>query len=319
LRRDPHILGFLRGLHQQRPALKNGTRLKHLIILRRLFDDLARSRGSLRQGLLVDDDLPPMDIYLPKPLSPEDDQLLDRQLLTQDDMPANALRLLRATGMRVGECCHLAADCLHPLGRDQWVLKVPLGKLHTERWIPVDENTRQLIARLLALRPTAHRPDYLLLPPHGYRQAYESIRKTLAQAARLAGCSSHITPHRLRHSFATEMIGAGVSLPATMLLLGHKSIRMTMRYVHVSNNDLQQQYHQARRTIASKHPIPKLPMSQAIETAGHSAILALRNSLAAVQHLLANYRLGITNQTARHRLARLANRLVKISTELTQF
>jgi hypothetical protein len=46
-----------------------------------------------------------------------------------------------------------------------------------------------------------------------------------------AGCAAHVTPHRLRHSFATEMLRLGVSLPALMQLLGHKDIRMTLRYV----------------------------------------------------------------------------------------
>ena len=56
------------------------------------------------------------------------------------------------------------------------------------------------------------------------------MRSTLANAAQRAGCSGRVVPHRLRHSFATEMLRLGVSLPALMQLLGHKDIRMTLRY-----------------------------------------------------------------------------------------
>jgi hypothetical protein len=67
-------------------------------------------------------------------------------------LPANALLLTRATGIRIGECINLALDCLRSLGPEQWALHVPLGKLHTERLVPVDDNGRQIIARIRELR-----------------------------------------------------------------------------------------------------------------------------------------------------------------------
>jgi site-specific recombinase XerD len=323
LRRDPHILGFLRTLHQQQPPLKNGSRCMYLIKLRRLLNLLAeRCSCPALQGLVVRDDLPPKDVYLPKPLSIPDDHLLDRYLHAQDDLVANALLLLRATGIRIGECRNLTADCLYPVGPGQWTLKIPLGKLHTERWLPVDDDTRAIIARLLALRPvprSAKNSSFLLLGANGCRLRYETMRKTLAYAALQAGCSTDVTPHRLRHSYATEMIRAGVSLPAVMHLLGHKSIRMTLCYVQVTPNDLHQEYHQARRNITSKYLLAKLAVAQTVQIAGNSGMLRLRNALAATQHLLVHCRLQLSDPAARNKLARLANRLVKISTELARF
>ena len=115
------------------------------------------------------------------------------------------------------------------------------------------------------------------------------------------------------------MIRAGVSLPAVMHLLGHKSIRMTLCYVQVTPNDLHQQYHQARRNIASKYPLAKLPVARTVQNTGNSDMVALRNSLAAAQHLLTHFRLQLSDPAARNKLARLANRLVKISAELANF
>src|SRR5215831_7801876 len=65
-----------------------------------------------------------------------------------------------------------------------------------------------------------------LLPRYGVRVPLVlALQSALAHAAKRAGCSTHVTPHRLRHSFATEMLRLGVSLPALMKLLGHKDIR----------------------------------------------------------------------------------------------
>jgi site-specific recombinase XerD len=323
LRRDPHILGFLRMLHQQQPPLKNGSRCMYLIKLRRLLNDLAEPcHCPTLQGLVIRDDLPAQDVYLPKPLSLQDDHLLNRYLRDQNDLIANALLLLRATGIRIGECRNLTTDCIYPVGTDQWTLKVPLGKLHTERWLPLDHDTRAIIMRLLALRPSsqpAKNASLLLLTAKGCRLRYDKMRTALAHAALQAGCGSHVTPHQLRHSYATEMIRAGVSLPVVMHLLGHKSIRMTLRYVQVTANDLHQQYHQARRNITSKYILAQLPTAQNVQTTGNTSILALRNALSAAQHLLAHFRLQLGEPAARKKLARLANRLVKISTELSRF
>src|SRR4030095_8300053 len=120
------------------------TRSIYLIHLRRLFYALADNGHSLPSGLILSRDLPPRQRYLPRPLSPQDDQLLQQELRRTDDLRSNALLLIRLTGIRLGECIHLALDCLRPLGDDQWALHVPLGKLHTERLVPVDAHPGQL-------------------------------------------------------------------------------------------------------------------------------------------------------------------------------
>jgi site-specific recombinase XerD len=82
----------------------------------------------------------------------------------------------------------------------------------------------------------------LLLPFRGgHHGAYSALSKALKQAAQQAGCSQRITPHRLRHTYATEMLRAGASLPEVMDLLGHNTVTMTLRYVQVTQNDLQRE------------------------------------------------------------------------------
>src|SRR5438105_445565 len=177
--------------------------------------------------------------------------------------------------MRIGECLRLQTDCLHHLGPnpdhdDQWALYVPLGKLHSERWVPADDRIRQIVSRILALRgspaltPLGTLSDWLLRESDGRRVSYQRMWQALAEAARCAGCSAPVRPHQLRHTFASAMVRLGISLPALKELLGHRDIRMTMVYVAVTQNDLQRQYHRARQILSRVHVLPDFPNGQAI-------------------------------------------------------
>jgi len=237
LRRAPHLLGWFRSLCDQDPPLCTASRLNYLIRLRRLLQDLADNGRPLQPNLIRREDFPPPTRYLPRSFSPEQDQQLQQQLRHTDDLESNALLLIRFTGVRIGECVDLPLDCLRQVSQDQWAIHVPLGKLHTERQVPVDEATRRLLDRILSLRALfrpsrSEKPPSYLLPRRGRsREAwFEILRQTLANAARTAVCTTSVTPHRLRHTFATTMLRLGVSLPALMQLLGHKDIRMTLLY-----------------------------------------------------------------------------------------
>jgi hypothetical protein len=149
------------------------------------------------------------------------------------------------------------------LGRDQWALHVPVGKLHNERWTPVDGQVRTLIARLRFLRTlpgtggAPSLPEFLLSRPKGRGVLIVQLPAALSDAATQAGITAHIVPHQMRHTYATTMLRAGVSLPALMKLLGHRTANMTLRYVEITQQDLQREFHLARQT--PRHPIPMPP------------------------------------------------------------
>lgn len=319
LRRDPHLLGWFRWLSEHHPPLSNKTRGDYLLGLRRLLDDLRANGHSIQPDLIRREDFPPRPQYLPRPLSPEDDRLLQQELHRTDDLPANALLLTRATGIRIGECIDLPLDCLREVGPEQWALHVPLGKLHTERLVPVDDDGRRIVARLLSLRALAP-PARLatsrgfLLPRRGGHYAlYQTLLFALADAAKQAGCSENVTPHRLRHSWATEMLRLGVSLPALMQLLGHKDIRMTLRYVQVTQSDLQREFHLARQNASQSHQLPAL----SLPTASASADLpGIQQALVATRHLLEMYRRQFSDEKTRRRLQRLDKRLRAVASQL---
>ena len=326
LRRNPHILGWLRSLAQETPPLTTRSRRALLMCIRRLLDDLISNGHRLPQGLILRHDFPARDLYLPKPLSPEDDGLLDQLLRKRDDLHSNIIRLLRATGMRIGECLRLRTDCLrqlspHPDHRDQWALHVPLGKLHSERWVPADDRIRAIVARILQLRGAApdskshDAADWLLWEPDGRRVKYARMRDIITATSQSAGCSATARLHQLRHTFATEMLRAGVSLPALKELLGHHDIRMTMVYVQVTQTDLQREYYKARLNLSRLHLIPQLPIPPAVLPTS-SNIPTVLQSLSATHHLLEIVRRQLTDKKVSRKLARLVNRLAKIAQEL---
>ena len=212
LRRDPHLLGWFRFLCQHDPPLCNLVREARLIQLRRMLCDLADQGHRLQPDLIRRQDFPPRDCYLPRPLPLEEDQRLQQQLRLTDTLESNALRLMRATGIRIGECLALPIDCLQSVNEKQVALHVPLGKLHSERLVPVDEETRRIVARLVQLRalppaigrrrrvPTP-RPESQAFLLSRYRPKYwaKILCHSLAETARAAGCTGRVTPHRLRH------------------------------------------------------------------------------------------------------------------------
>ncbi len=117
LRRDPHILGWLALLRSHHPPLATITRANHAIYLRRLLEELAWTQHIPDLAhLLGPDDVPRKEHHLPRPLTPEQDELVQQELLRRDDLLSNALLLLRLTGMRISECVDLSFDCLRLVG-----------------------------------------------------------------------------------------------------------------------------------------------------------------------------------------------------------
>ena len=165
---------------------------------------------------------------------------------------ADALLLQRACGLRIGELLDLELDCVHEVpGNGAW-LKVPLGKLDTERMIPLDDETVALLDRIVATRtegrPLAHprsgRLVQFLFTHHGRRLGQAALRFELDRAAKEAGLG-HVTSHQLRHTFATAMVNAGVSLQSLMALLGHVSAEMSLRYGRLFDQTVRAEYERA--------------------------------------------------------------------------
>ena len=213
-----------------------------------------------KRRLVFRSDIPKLPRALPRYLTPDLDRRLTQALQGWPDrLPADALLLQRATGLRIGELADLELDCVHEIpGQGAW-LKVPLGKLNTERMVPLDEETVALIDRIVAHRspgrplphPRTARPTDFLLTHHGRRVTVYQLRDVMTRVARNAGLP-HITPHQLRHTYATALVNAGVSLQSLMTLLGHVSAEMSLRYGRLFDATVRAEYERAL-TAAKAH------------------------------------------------------------------
>jgi len=146
------------------------------------------------------------------------------------------LELLYASGLRVAEGCGLDVDDLDEGRRAVRVL----GKGSKERVVPVGETALEALAAYLALRGRRRGP--LFLNARGGRLTPRSALRIVRARARRAGIVQRVTPHTLRHSFATHMLGAGADLRLIQELLGHRRLSTTQRYTHVSPEHLMRVY-----------------------------------------------------------------------------
>jgi len=146
------------------------------------------------------------------------------------------LELLYASGLRVAEGCGLDVDDLDEARRTVRVL----GKGDKERMVPVGETALEALAAYLERRGRRRGP--LFLNARGGRLTARSAHRIVRARARAAGISQRVTPHTLRHSFATHMLGAGADLRLIQELLGHRRLSTTQRYTHVSPEHLMRVY-----------------------------------------------------------------------------
>jgi integrase len=313
LRREPHVLGWMSRLHSQVPPLATASYINRLIALRGIFNELAWAEQLSEVAHLIRrEDIPRLPQRLPRPLTAEQDQLLQQEFLRRNDLGGNAFLLIRHTGMRIGECADLSLDCLRSPAPHQWAIHVPLGKLKTERLVPVDSFVCELVQRLRFFRSLDPLPadGWLLARPRTKEALVRQLRDYLHQVCDALGLSTRIVPHQMRHTYATEMLRAGVGFPVLMKLLGHTSPEMTMRYLDVALTDLQREFELARST--PRHLAPQPKTSPARLRAG---LVGVIDSLLAAQHVLEMFRRTLPEGTSRHCLNRLSNRLTKIVTE----
>ena len=313
LHREPHILSWMSRLHSQMPPLGTPSFIIRLISLRSLLNELAWTEQLPElTHLLRREDIPRAPQKLPRPLTAEQDQLLQQEFLRRNDLGGNAFLLIRHTGMRIGECADLSVDCLRSTGLHQWAIHVPLGKLKTERMVPVDAFVRELVQRLRFFRSLDPLPadGRLLARPGAKDTLLRHLRDYLHQVCHGLGLSTRLVPHQLRHTYATEMLRAGVTFPALMKLLGHTSPEMTMQYLDVVLTDLQREFELARSK--PRHRVPQPPVPSAPQRSGLHAVL---DSLHTAQHMLELFGRSLPNGPSRRCLDRLSNRLSKILRE----
>ena len=273
LQRDSHIEGWLESILYLHVTTRNGA----IRTIRLFCEDLNAWQwpNPPPLHLLSNEDLAPEPFVLPRPLPPELDQAVQKAFVEAETFASMGLLLLRYTGMRIGEMRALPLNAMEPAGPDTFSLRVPVGKTYAERLIPIDERTVEVIRRIIAQRACLRKKGiprrcarYLMVSPYGNHMNESNYQIYIKDLTAHLDPTERITCHRLRHTYATEMARAGMPVPALMKLLGHKTPKMTMRYVEVAQNDVREAYNQAItqlsviRSVQSR-TLPSLPVSAA--------------------------------------------------------
>jgi integrase/recombinase XerC len=149
-------------------------------------------------------------------------------------------------GLRVSEAAGINGEDIDPISR---MVRVR-GKGHKERLVPIGRISiasiheyRQQLEREWGIREDSH--GALFLNKRGTRLSTRSMARILDKISKECGIPVPVSPHALRHSFATHMLDAGADLKVVQELLGHKSLSTTQRYTHVSISRLMETYDRA--------------------------------------------------------------------------
>ncbi|HKO58377.1 MAG TPA: site-specific tyrosine recombinase XerD [Thermoanaerobaculia bacterium] len=238
-----HIVRYFQALRTAGIAARSVARA--LAAIRGLFRFLVAER-HLKNDPTENLENPKLWTTLPKSLQPSEVEAL---LRAPDRDTAEGLRdgamleLLYATGLRVSELIKVRID---DLVMDAGFLRT-MGKGSKERIVPFGDAARDAIVRYLE-QGRAHfakAPDpHLFLSRRGRPMTRQSFWMKVEKYARLAGVKSHISPHVLRHSFATHLLENGADLRSVQMMLGHSDISTTQIYTHVSRARLQKIYEQ---------------------------------------------------------------------------
>ena len=225
----------------------NSSILRSVSSLRKFFQYLAQEKIIEKDPMLLID-TPKKKQHLPQVLTKEEvEKLLHSpntgQVLGLRDRAM--LELMYATGLRISEIINLKLEDLHlTMGTLQ-----TLGKGHKERIVPVGDEAIKWINRYLEeARPKLLKQkhsNYLFLNFHGNNLTRQGVWKNLKAEVRKAGIQKNITPHTLRHSFATHILENGADLRIVQELLGHADISTTQIYTHLSNKQLADIYNRA--------------------------------------------------------------------------
>ena len=259
--RRAHIEAYKLHL-STRPSARGGRLSKtslaeHLGALRTCFDRLTEWDGDdiPARVLVFPGDLPLRDDPLPRFL---DDaaftKLLQAARAADDPFVRLCVEFLARTGLRKGEFLDLTVDSVVQIGAAYW-LHVPLGKLRTDRYIPLHPQLKDLLDAWLAARPTSLRSRYLFVE-HGQRIGEGRVDRAVAETARAAGIG-HVSPHRLRHTLATQAINRGMSLEALAALLGHRSMRMTLVYARIADRTVADEYFSVSEKVEALYDQPR--------------------------------------------------------------
>ncbi len=238
--KQEHITAYLKYLSEQNEAISS---IAHqLTTIKNLHKYLVRQK-IVTKDVSETVERPKLRKSLPHTLSVEEvDQLLDLPLNTAFDYRNKAmLELLYGTGLRISELINLT---LHNVDFTNCVIRVN-GKGSKERIIPLGEYSMKALQDYLPEREKLEkkvRYDQLFLNNHGKPITRQGFFKILKKLLLEKGLNPNVSPHTLRHSFATHLLNHGADLRSIQEMLGHSDIATTKIYTHLDQRKIKEEY-----------------------------------------------------------------------------
>lgn len=238
------ILYYLARLKQEGKAASTVART--IVSIRAFYQFLARERLIAADPSLHVDS-PKLDKKLPKVLNQQEVELLlesPKASTPGGSRDKAMLELLYATGIRVSELIaldvgsiNLGMGFVRCVGKGSKERIIPLGRIASQS---IDRYVQGMRARLL--KPAGPAEPALFVNRNGQRLTRQGFWKIIKQYAREAGIYKDITPHTLRHSFATHLLENGADLRSVQEMLGHADIATTQIYTHVTKSRMKEVY-----------------------------------------------------------------------------
>lgn len=234
------ISTFLNQRYQEGISARSTARI--LSSLRRFYIYLIREKYiSTDPTALID--TPRIGRPLPDSLSEHDIELLLNAPETSSILGARdkaMLEVLYATGLRVSELVGLSTD---QINLQRGVIRVT-GKGNKERLVPLGEEAKDWLTQYLQHSRTAllsaRQSNDLFITKRAAAMTRQAFWHIIKRYAKKAGISKHLSPHTLRHAFATHLLNHGADLRVIQLLLGHSDLSTTQIYTHVANERLKE-------------------------------------------------------------------------------
>ena len=223
---------------------KNSRTVAHYITVINSFYSFLVSDGIIGENPCTNIASPKLSKKLPNYLTEEEvDRLLDVRLVTPYDYRNKAmLELLYATGLRITELCNLK---ITDIDINNCFVRV-FGKGKKERIVPVSDVALKYLTiyidsyRNIILKNTVS--DYLFISNYLTNISRQGFFKIIKSECKRAGIEKNVSPHVLRHSFATHLLKHGADLRVIQELLGHEDISTTQIYAHLVNEKLKKDY-----------------------------------------------------------------------------
>lgn len=229
----------------------NTASLAHLLLSIKSLHKYLKKLKILDEDVTINIEQPKMAKHLPDVLSYDEvNNLLDIEIKTIEDIRNKAmLELLYASGFRISELLNIK---LGDIDFTNAVVRT-FGKGSKERVVPLPDVTLDYINKYLEIRKdilNKKESDYLFITKRGNKMDRTTFFKFIKNLLIKKNIHKDISPHTLRHSFATHLLEGGADLRSIQVLLGHENIKTTKIYTHISREKLLDDY-------IDKHPRSK--------------------------------------------------------------